>query len=113
MAQSFKDFAKSIDHLIVGSHPPKAIDIENLFDNYGVRAIENLQERSEDSNYITAIKDECVLKNIWYQRVPVGFLNNKLQHFQITAMNHVKKLYYLKEIIFQSNELLIISSINT
>jgi hypothetical protein len=28
-------------------------------------------------------------------------------------MNHVKNFYYLKEIIFQSNELLIINSINT
>jgi hypothetical protein len=28
-------------------------------------------------------------------------------------MNHLKNFYYLKEIIFQSNELLIINSINT
>jgi hypothetical protein len=28
-------------------------------------------------------------------------------------MNHVKNFYYLKEIIFQSNELLVITSINT
>jgi len=101
MADTFGDFAEITDtsgKLIVGSHPRNAEDIVFLHDSKGVRAIENLQENSEDLSYFTAIKEECKRKDIAYERVQVGFLHNGLQHFQITQMNHVKKLYYLKEI---------------
>jgi hypothetical protein len=98
MAEIFRDFAKITNQLIVGKHPGTVGDIDTLYVNHGVRAIENLQESWEDQSYIAKITERCELKRIWYQRVPVGFLNNRLQHFQITQMNHVKKLYYLKEI---------------
>jgi len=76
--------------LIVGSHPRNAADIVDLFDYNGVKAIENLQQSGEpDRGDIDAITAECARLRIWYQRVPVGFLHNSLQHFQITQMNHV------------------------
>jgi hypothetical protein len=116
MAQSFTDFAEITDYLIVGSHPRDAVDIRKLYYGNHVRAIENLQESGERlRGDIDAITAQCALleNRIWYLRQPVSFLHNSLQHFQITQMDHVKSFYYSKEIIFQSNELLIISSINT
>jgi len=104
------------EKLIVGSHPQNAADIDNLYDNNAVRAIVNLQRSGEPlRGDIDAITARCAQlgNRIWYQREPVSFLHNSLQHFQITQMNHVKNFYYLKEIIFQSNELLVITSINT
>jgi protein tyrosine phosphatase (PTP) superfamily phosphohydrolase (DUF442 family) len=108
------NFSRINEHLLVGSHPQTAADIDELYNHHGVRAIVNLQ-RSEEQHRgdIDAITVECARLGIWYQHVPVGFLDNSLQHFRITQMNHVKNFYYLKEIIFQSNELLIINSINT
>ncbi len=76
--------------LIVGSHPWNAADIVDLYDYNGVKAIENLQQSGEsDRGDIDAITVECARLGIWYQRVPVGFLHNSLQHFQLTHMNHV------------------------
>jgi hypothetical protein len=97
MANAFQNFARITGQLIVGSQPQNAADIDALYDNETVRAIESLQESSEDLNNFNEVQD-CRQKGIAYERVPVGFLHNGLQHFQITQMNHVKKLYYLKEI---------------
>jgi len=80
------------EKLIVGSHPWNAADILDLYKYNGVKAIENLQQSGEpDRGDIDAITAECALlgNRIWYQRVPVSFLHNSLQHFQITQMNHV------------------------
>ncbi len=112
MDQIFADMNFNIinAHLIVGSHPRNAADINELYNHHGVRAIVNLQ-RSEEPHRgdMAAITAESARLGIWYQHVPVGFLDNSLQHFQITQMNHVKNLDFLKEIIFQSNDLLIIN----
>jgi len=97
MAGVFRDFAVITDKLIVGSQPQNAAHIDALYKSETVRAIESLQERSEDLRDFNEEK-VCDQKGIAYERVPVGFLHNGLQHFQITQMNHVKKLYYLKEI---------------
>jgi hypothetical protein len=73
-------------HLIVGSHPYNAVDINNLHDHHGVRAIVNLQWSGEpDRGNIDEITAQCALvgDRIWYQRVPVSFLQNSLQHFQV------------------------------
>jgi len=73
-------------HLIVGSHPGNAADIDNLYRDNAVRAIVNLQRSGErDRGDIDAITAECAVvgDRIWYQRVPVSFLHNSLQHFQI------------------------------
>jgi hypothetical protein len=97
MAGIFGDFAVITDKLIVGSRPRNANDIVTLRDTEDVRAIENLEQSSEDLSDFNE-KKECDREVIAYERVPVRFLHNGLQHFQITQMNHVKKLYYLKEI---------------
>jgi len=73
-------------HLIVGSHPRDADDIRLLYNQNGVRAIVNLQRSGEPlRGDIDAITEECasLRDRIWYQRVPVSFLHNSLQHFQI------------------------------
>lgn len=60
-------------HLIVGSHPQNAADIDGLYNHNGVRAIVNLQQSGEPlRGDIDAITAECaVLGNrIWYQRSP-------------------------------------------
>jgi len=74
------------EKIIVGSHPQNAVDIDNLYDNNAVRAIENLQESGERlSGDIDAITARCAQRGnrIWYQRVTVSFLHNSPQHFQI------------------------------
>lgn len=89
MGQIFNDFAKINDHLIVGSHPRDAADISKLYYDNNVRAIENLQQITEtDKGDINGITDQCVQSGtpIWYQHIPVCFLHNGLQHFQITQM---------------------------
>jgi len=73
-------------HLIVGSHPSNAPNIVNLYNLNGVRAIVNLQRSGEpDRGDIDAITEQCALlgDRMWYQRVPVSFLQNRLQHFQV------------------------------
>ncbi len=72
--------------IIVGSHPGNAADIDQLYTENAVRAIENLQQSGEwDRGDIDAITAKCAVvgNRIWYQRVPVSFLHNSLQHFQI------------------------------
>jgi hypothetical protein len=88
MGQIFADmnFDAINDQLIVGSHPSNAPDIVKLYNENGVRAIVNLQLSEErDTGDIDAITEECALigDRIWYQRVPVSFLQNSLQHFQV------------------------------
>ncbi len=80
------NFDTIYDHLIVGSHPGNAADIDYLHGHNSVRAIVNLQWGGEpDRGEIDEITARCALvgDRIWYQRVPVSFLHNSLQHFQI------------------------------
>jgi hypothetical protein len=73
-------------HLIVGSHPRDAGDIDGLYNQNRVRAIVNLQRSGEpDRGDIDAITQQCALvgNRIWYQRVPVSSVHNSLQHFQV------------------------------
>jgi hypothetical protein len=61
-------------HLIVGSHPRDAGDIDGLYNQNRVRAIVNLQRSGEpDRGDIDAITQQCALvgNRIWYQRVPI------------------------------------------
>jgi hypothetical protein len=88
MGEIFADmnFDAINDQLIVGSHPSNALDIVKLYKKNGVRAIVNLQRSEErDRGDIDAITEQCALigDRIWYQRVPVSFLQNSLQHFQV------------------------------
>jgi len=88
MGQNF-NFGRINERLIVGSHPRDAHDIDLLYnqnDEDRVRAIVNLQRSGEpDRGDIDAITEACALldNRIWYQRVPVSFLHNSLQHFQV------------------------------
>ncbi len=73
-------------NLIVGSHPRDADDIRLLYNQNRVRAIVNLQRSGEPlRGDIDAITEECALlgDRIWYQRVPVSFLHNSVEHFQV------------------------------
>jgi hypothetical protein len=88
MDQIFADmnFSEIYAHLFVGSHPSDAADISNLYDHKLVRAIVNLQQIGErDKGDMDKITGQCALvgDRIWYQRVPVSFLHNSLQHFQV------------------------------
>jgi protein-tyrosine phosphatase len=71
MANTFRDFAEITDNgnLIVGSQPRSTTDIDSLVEN-GVKAIESLQERSEDLSYFNE-KEYCDQKGIAYERVPI------------------------------------------
>jgi hypothetical protein len=60
--------------IIVGSHPGNAADIDQLYTENAVRAIENLQQSGEwDRGDIDAITAKCAVvgNRIWYQRVPI------------------------------------------
>jgi hypothetical protein len=76
MDQIFADmnFDTIYDHLIVGSHPGNAADIDYLHGHNSVRAIVNLQWGGEpDRGEIDEITARCALvgDRIWYQRVPI------------------------------------------
>lgn len=66
------NFSRINEHLIVGSHPQTAADIDELYNHHGVRAIVNLQ-RSEEPHRgdIDAITVESARLGIWYQHVPI------------------------------------------
>jgi hypothetical protein len=70
MANAFQNFARITGQLIVGSQPQNAADIDALYDNETVRAIESLQESSEDLNNFNEVQD-CRQKGIAYERVPI------------------------------------------
>jgi hypothetical protein len=70
MAGVFRDFAVITDKLIVGSQPQNAAHIDALYKSETVRAIESLQERSEDLRDFNEEK-VCDQKGIAYERVPI------------------------------------------
>jgi protein-tyrosine phosphatase len=70
MAGIFGDFAVITDKLIVGSRPRNANDIVTLRDTEDVRAIENLEQSSEDLSDFNE-KKECDREVIAYERVPI------------------------------------------
>jgi len=70
MAHAFQNFARITGQLIVGSQPQNAADIDTLYNSETVRAIESLQEISEDLNNFNEEQD-CRQKGIAYERVPI------------------------------------------
>ncbi|CAK9198200.1 unnamed protein product [Sphagnum troendelagicum] len=70
MAHAFQNFARITGQLIVGSQPQNAADINTLYNSETVRAIESLQESSEDLNNFNEGQD-CRQKGIAYERVPI------------------------------------------